>query len=124
MMDATRAEARRLVREGVVLITRGDAVLDPDTFKGVCRLRLNGDHNAAAASASVNVETTADDVDDVVVGGVTTKKRKRDLAGVAPRAGTDDGDGGERRRVKAAKKEEPWDEELRAWSRPIDRTFP
>lgn len=103
LMDATRAEARRLVREGAVLITRGDAVLDPDTFKGICRLRLNGaGHNGVFAS--VKVETAADDVDDVVVGGVTTKKNKRDLAWVASGAGADDGDGGEGRRVKAAKK--------------------
>jgi hypothetical protein len=87
-MDATRAEARALVKEGVLLITRGDAVLDPDTFTGICRLRLAGNPAAAAAAAAaaavqgeVKIEGGAD-----VVGG-TTKKR----AGSAAAAGTGGG---------------------------------
>jgi hypothetical protein len=39
-MEAVRKEARKLVKEGKLLITQRGVVVDPDTCKGAIRLKL------------------------------------------------------------------------------------
>lgn len=39
LMERTRRAARRLVRQGLVDITQGGAVVDPDAFRGPIRVR-------------------------------------------------------------------------------------
>ena len=40
LMDAVRDEAASMARRGELVITQGDAVLEPDALRGPIRLRL------------------------------------------------------------------------------------
>ena len=59
-----RATARGLARQGRLTVLRHNKPADPDTFKGVYRLRLPTDEERAAAlakPAEIEVETPGED---------------------------------------------------------------
>ena len=53
MLPKVRACALGLMRQGRLTITKKGKAVDPDSFKGVIRLRLPTDEEAAAAKAKL-----------------------------------------------------------------------
>lgn len=76
LMDTTRAVARTLALEGSIAITRGDQVLDPETFKGICRLRLKNKDEGGDGGTKEEMPK-AGEASASTKGGASTTKTKR-----------------------------------------------